>query len=278
MVEEIARARHEREEWNRTLERRVEEKTNELERTHERMMLVEKMASLGKLAAVVAHEINNPLAGIHTYAKLLRRRAGSGSPWDGESARALELVEGEAARCGEIVRNLLLFSRTPGSRFAPESLAPLIARCVLLLRHKAELAGIEIKAGVAADLPPVTCDASQVQQVVLALAMNAIEAMPRGGVLTIRAARRGEGVALEVMDTGAGIPKDHLPHIFEPFFTTKEEGKGVGLGLAVVYGIVQRHGGRVDVASTPGEGTAFTVQLPLEPPRHGNGRPQGETS
>lgn len=278
MVEEIARARQEREEWNRTLERRVEEKTHELERTHEQMMLVEKMASLGKLAAVVAHEINNPLAGIQTYAKLLRRRAGSGSaPWDGESTRALELVEGEAARCGEIVRNLLLFSRTPGARFAQESLGPLIGRCVLLLRHKAELAGIEIKVGVAADLPPVTCDASQVQQLVLALAMNAIEAMSRGGVLTLRAARRGDRVVLEVQDTGTGIPKEHLPHIFEPFFTTKEEGKGVGLGLAVVYGIVQRHGGRLDVASTPGEGTTFTVELPLEPPRQGNGRPQGES-
>ncbi|MCK6459626.1 MAG: ATP-binding protein [Planctomycetes bacterium] len=278
MVDEISRGRREREEWNRTLERRVDEKTRELERTHEQMMLVEKMASLGKLAAVVAHEINNPLAGIQTYAKLLRRRAGSGSPpWDGEATRALELVEGEAARCGEIVRNLLLFSRTPGARFAQEALAPLIGRCVLLLRHKAELLGIEIKVGVAADLPPVTCDASQVQQVVLALAMNAIEAMTRGGVLTIRATGHGDHVALEVRDTGTGIPKEHLPHIFEPFFTTKEEGKGVGLGLAVVYGIVQRHGGRVRVASTPGEGTTFTVELPLEPPRQGNGRPQGES-
>jgi two-component system NtrC family sensor kinase len=266
MVDEISRGRQEREEWNKTLERRVEE-----------MMLVEKMASLGKLAAVVAHEINNPLAGIQTYAKLLRRRAGSGSPpWDGDSTRALELVEGEAARCGEIVRNLLLFSRTPGARFAQESLAPLIGRCVLLLRHKAELLGIEIRVGVAADLPPVTCDASQVQQVVLALAMNAIEAMARGGVLTIRATGRGDHVVLEVQDTGTGIPKEHLPHIFEPFFTTKEEGKGVGLGLAVVYGIVQRHGGRVRVASTPGEGTTFTVELPIEPPRQGNGRPQGD--
>ncbi|HEX5137074.1 MAG TPA: ATP-binding protein [Planctomycetota bacterium] len=277
MVDELARARAEREEWNRTLERRVAEKTRELERTHEQMMLVEKMASLGKLAAVVAHEINNPLAGIHTYAKLLRRKAGNGGPpWDADATRALELVEGESARCGEIVRNLLLFSRAPGARFAPEPLAPLVGRCALLLRHKAELSGIEIKVGVAPDLPPVTCDASQVQQLILALSMNAIEAMSRGGVLTIRAARKGGAAILEVQDTGSGIPRDHLPHIFEPFFTTKEEGKGVGLGLAVVYGIVQGHGGTIDVAPVPGKGTTFTVELPLEPPS--KGRPQGGMS
>jgi two-component system NtrC family sensor kinase len=278
MVEEISRSRQEREEWNRTLELRIDETTRELERTHERMMLVEKMASLGKLAAVVAHEINNPLAGIHTYARLLRRRMGDGPErGNGDTAKVLQLVEGEAARCGEIVRNLLLFSRTPGARFAAESLAPLIERCTLLLRHKAELSGVAIRTEIAAGLPPVTCDASQVQQLLLALAMNAIEAMPRGGVLTLRAAERDGGVALEVADTGTGIPKEHLRHIFEPFFTTKEEGKGVGLGLAVAYGIVQRHGGRIDVASAPGQGTTFTVELPLEPPPPGNGRPRGES-
>jgi len=276
MVDELSRSRQEREEWNRMLENRVEEATHELERTHEQMMLVEKMASLGKLAAVVAHEINNPLAGIHTYARLLRRKFGGSGGVDGEASKALHLVESEAARCGKIVRNLLLFSRTPGSRFAPESLAPILDRCALLLRHKAELAGVEIRTEAAPDLPCVTCDASQVQQLVLGLAMNAVEAMPRGGVLTLRAMRDEGGVVLEVADTGTGIPKEHLRHIFEPFFTTKEEGKGVGLGLAVAYGIVQRHGGRIDVASQPGEGTTFTVQLPPEPPPQGNGRPRRE--
>jgi len=280
MVDELERSRHEREEWNRTLERRIEETTEELERTHERMMLVEKMASLGKLAAVVAHEINNPLAGIHTYARLLRRKLGkTAEGGDGEAVKVLQLVESEAARCGEIVRNLLLFSRTPGARFVPESLAPLIERCALLLRHKAELTNVAIRTEVAPDLPPVTCDASQVQQLVLALSMNAVEAMPQGGTLTLAARPdpKGPGVVLEVADTGTGIPKEHLPHVFEPFFTTKEEGKGVGLGLAVAYGIVERHGGRIDVASAPGQGTTFTVKLPPEPPPRGNGRPAGET-
>jgi two-component system NtrC family sensor kinase len=268
MVEDLARARHEREEWSRTLEQRIEAKTRQLERAHEQMLLVEKMASLGKLAAVVAHEVNNPLAGIQTYARLLRRQLakrleGAAEADPAETAKILELVESEAARCGGIVRNLLLFSRTPGARFSAEPLAPLVERCVLLVKHQAELQNVEIRTEFSPDLQPVQCDPSQVQQLLLALCMNAIEAMPRGGILTIRARPTEEaGVQLEVSDTGVGIPKENLQHIFEPFFTTKEEGKGVGLGLAVVYGIVQGHHGQVEVDSTEGRGTTFTIRLP----------------
>jgi two-component system NtrC family sensor kinase len=226
------------------------------------------MASLGKLAAVVAHEVNNPLAGIATYAKLLRRRLEKrGDAADPEMTKALELVESEAIRCGNIVRNLLLFSRTPGSRFVEEPIAPLLERCAALVRHQAELQDVTIRVECAPDLPKATCDASQVQQIVLALTMNALEATGRGGVVTLRAARDDDrGVRIEVADTGCGIAAADLPHIFEPFFTTKSEGKGVGLGLAVVYGIVERHHGQVDVDTTPGVGTTFTVRLPLSQP------------
>lgn len=271
MVAELARTRDELERWSRTLEVRVDEATRACEAAHRRMLLVEKMASLGKLAAVVAHELNNPLAGIVTYARLLRRRLapeGAAAPADDETRRALELVEGEAARCGQIVRNLLLFSRTPGSRFSEEALPPLLDRCAALVRHQADLQEVAVRVEAAPDLPRVHCDPSQVQQVVLALLMNALEAMPGGGTLTVRAApdpARG-GVVLEVTDTGCGIAAADLPHVFEPFFTTKHDGKGVGLGLAVVYGIVQRHHGTVDVASAQGEGTRFTVRLPLVQP------------
>jgi two-component system NtrC family sensor kinase len=276
MVGRLAEARGKLEEWNRTLEARVEEKTRELEETHQQMMLVEKMASLGKLSAVVAHEINNPLAGIATYARLLRRRAEAsqavaGSTADeatAESARILELVEGEAERCGRIVRNLLLFSRTPGTCFTPQPLAPLVERCAMLLGHQAELDGIELRQEVAADLPLIECDASQIQQVILALTSNALEACEAGCTVLVAAERspQVEEIVLRVEDDGRGIAPELVDRIFEPFFTTKEATSGVGLGLAVVYGIVQRHHGTTRVESELGRGARFIVRLPIRQP------------
>jgi two-component system NtrC family sensor kinase len=269
MTDELRRSRRDLVESNRTLERRVEEKARQVERAHQEMALVEKMASLGKLAAVVAHEINNPLAGIRTYARLLRKRAAVPGPaHDAESERILEMVDGEAGRCGDIVRNLLLFSRSSPARFAEADVAPLLERCRLLLRHQAELQGVALDLEVEAGLPSITCDAAQVEQMALALAMNALEATPSGGRVVLRARPEGSegGLVVSVSDTGAGIAPEDQARIYEPFFTTKEAGKGVGLGLAVVYGIVSRHGGRIDLVSRPGEGTVFTVHLPRRPP------------
>jgi two-component system NtrC family sensor kinase len=266
MTDELARARGALQEWNETLERRVAEKTAELQKAHDRMLLVERMASLGKLAAVVAHEINNPLAGIRTYARLLRRRLAGGA--DPETDRILQMVDTESGRCGDIVGNLLAFSRSTPVHFADEDLAPIVDRCALLLRHQAELLGISLSFATPPGLPRIRCDAAQIEQVILALAMNALEATPSGGRVTVAArADEGEpGVVIEVSDTGCGIAEEVRGRMFEPFFTTKAAGKGVGLGLAVVYGIVTRHRGRIDVDSTVGAGTTFTVRLPLQPP------------
>ncbi|MHC4549594.1 MAG: ATP-binding protein [Planctomycetota bacterium] len=266
MVDELERTRKELEEWSTTLEKRVQEKTAALESAHEKVLLSAKMASLGKLAAAVAHEINNPLAGINTFARLLGKKLDRKDPTaeDTEMGRVLELVASEAARCGGIVRNLLLFSRVPGVRFSPEDLGQILDRCALLVKHQAELQEVIIRVEQAPGLPRVVCDVSQIQQLLLALAMNAIEAMPDGGTLTLAVRPAGpEEVALSVADTGCGIDPEDRDHIFEPFYTKKEDGKGVGLGLAVVYGIVKRHHGRIEVVSTPGLGTTFHIHLPV---------------
>jgi two-component system NtrC family sensor kinase len=269
MAHELGRARSQLEEWGQGLEQRVKEKTGELERAHEQMIVVEKMASLGKLAAVVAHEINNPLTGIATFARLLRRKQmASTGPESADNARVLKMMEDEAVRCGNIVRNLLLFSRTPAPRLSEQDIPPILERCELLLQHPADLENISLSVQVEGALPRVTCDSSQIQQLVLALAMNALEATPSGGavVLSARLQEEGTGLHLEISDTGRGIPRENLDKIYEPFFSTKEGGTGVGLGLAVVYGIVNRHHGRIEVRSEPGVGTVFRIHLPLRQP------------
>ena len=178
------------------------------------------------------------------------------------------MVDSEAGRCGDIVRNLLAFSRQAGARFAEEDLAPVVERCRLLLNHQAEMLGVTLETrGRRADLPRVVCDAAQVQQMLLALAMNALEATPSDGRVVARGAARRRGRAGWSSPTPAGASRQqHLDRIFEPFFTTKEAGKGVGLGLAVVYGIVNGHHGTIDVESEPGRGTTFTMRLPARQP------------
>ena len=267
MANDLQKANAELVDWAQTLERRVEEKTGELKAAQAQMLRVERMASLGKLAAVVAHEINNPLASVVTYSKLLLRRyAQKGGPKPGDdSEKILEAIASESARCGEIVSNLLLFARRTGSRMEPTDVNKLVDRSLFLLKHKMDLAQVRADERLDASVPDVLCDPSQVEQAILALAINAIEAMPGGGTLTVATSPHGPGGArIEISDTGVGMDDDVKKQIFEPFFTTKGEGdgKGLGLGLAVVYGIVQRHGGAIDVESAPGAGTRFVLTLP----------------
>ena len=269
MAGELADARANLTAWARTLETRVEEKTRALERAHEHALQMEKMASVGRLAAVVAHEINNPLSGILTYTKLLKKWLGQNeldAARREEVRSSLELMECESRRCGEIVRNLLTFARAAPMNLEWSNLNAVVERAVKLLHHQLDLAGVQLQTGLAEKLPPVRCDASQIEQVLLALMMNATDAMPRGGILWLRSKKLPDAaeVRLEVQDDGVGIPADVLSHIFEPFFTTKENKRSVGLGLAVSHGIVQRHGGRIEVESEPGRGTKFTVILPLQ--------------
>ena len=227
------------------------------------MLRVERMASIGKLAAVVAHEINNPLAGILTYAKLLKKRLSKESQPNAENLSMLELMESESRRCGEIVKNLMTFARPTSVNMEPSDLNAIIDRCVRLVQHQLTLKNVELHLNLFKDLPAVRCDPGQIEQVILALMMNAIDAMPNGGNLSIasRIGRATEDVQIEVRDDGVGMPRDVLAKMFEPFFTTKEHGRGLGLGLAISRNIVDRHGGRIEVSSEPGHGTVFTITL-----------------
>lgn len=254
--------------WARTLEHRVQQKTTELKRAHDQMLHAEKMASIGKMAAVVAHEINNPLSGILTYAKLLRKWIGSGETGEQhreESQQCLELIASESRRCGELVKNLLTFSRTSPMNPEPADLNKVVERLVLLVQPKLEMTGIQLQLELDDQLPQVTCDASQIEQVLLALVMNAIDAMPKGGNLGLRShwLSDSDQVELRVRDDGSGIAPEILSHIFEPFLTTKESGHGVGLGLAISHGIIERHNGRIEVQSEIGKGTTFLITLPV---------------
>ncbi len=266
MSSQIHEAHNEINAWNRTLEERVEQKTRELSGAQEEMLRVERMASIGKLAAVVAHEINNPLAGILTYSKLLKKRLGREAQPNAENISMLDLMESESRRCGEIVKNLMTFARPTSMNREPSDLNALIDRCVRLVQHQLTLKCIELHLDLSRDLPSVRCDPGQIEQVILALVMNAIDALSNGGNLSLcsRKDPATGAVQVEVRDDGVGMPREVLAKMFEPFFTTKEHGRGLGLGLAISRNIVDRHGGRIAVASEPGHGTTFTITLPLQ--------------
>ena len=247
------------------IEEEVRRKTDELERVHKTLLRTEKMASIGKLAATVAHEINNPLFGILTYARLTLRGILQ-HEFEGrdEMAGQLETIERESKRCGDLVKNLLTFSRQAPSHREPNELNTVVERAIVLVKHKLEMQSIELKQQLAAGLPPVECDANQIQQVILVLMVNAAEAMPKGGMLEVITAfdEKPEQCVVTVRDNGSGIPADVLPRIFDPFFTTKEDQNRTGLGLAVAHSIVEQHAGEITVSSTPGKGTEFRVALP----------------
>jgi two-component system NtrC family sensor kinase len=232
----------------------------------------EKLAAVGRLAAGVVHEINNPLATIAACAEALESRADEGAYGAGADAddlrEYLKLIRGEAFRCKQITNGLLDFSRARAAEHAPVNVSDAVESAARLLLHQKRGAAIRIEAELSRGLPLVSGDFGQLQQAVIILAENAIDAMAEGGTLTLRTAggegaeEEGEAVVVEVRDTGHGIPPEIRERIFDPFFTTKEVGRGTGLGLAVCYGIVTEHGGRITVDSTVGRGTAFRISLP----------------
>lgn len=226
----------------------------------------EKLAAIGRLAAGVVHEINNPVATISACAEALESRVDEGvfdsSPDIGDLREYLGLIRSEAFRCKNITNGLLDFSRVRTGNRHEIDLGEIIKSSVNLLTHQKRGDNIEFKLEIAENLPLIKADEGLIQQAVISLATNAIDAMSKGGTLTFRIFTERHRVVIEIEDTGIGISPENISKIFEPFFTTKEFGKGTGLGLAVCYGIITDHGGRLNVRSNIGKGTTFTIYLP----------------
>ena len=255
---------------NANMYKNIKEAYQELKEVQEQIVWTEKLASLGKLAATIAHEINNPLAGVLNYTRLiikqLSRNRFSHEKLE-EISRYLKIMESETARCGEIVKDLLAFARRTKITMELNSIEDIINKTLNLISHELEIKEIQLIKNIASNLPKIKCDFKQIQQVLLNLIYNAIEAMSIKGNLTITASEANETKAfieVAISDTGCGISEKDIEHIFEPFFTTKEEGKGVGLGLSVVYGIIAKHNGNISVESEPGKGSTFTIRLPFK--------------
>ena len=273
MTKQLRSEKEQNRQWSQTLQERVAEKSEQLKSIHAQIVQIEKMASLGKLSATVAHELNNPLEAILTYAKLIARRLKKEpelSVLYSQTIEDAEVIAREADRCGTIVKNLLLFSRKQAGEFNLVPLREVIDNAVQIVHHHLSISNVQLQTSMFDDNLEIMCDPNQVEQALVALLVNAVEAMPDGGTIRINVTK-GSGeddVSISVSDTGVGIPESDLPNIFEPFFTTKENGKGVGLGLSVVYGIIERHGGRISVASKPGAGTTITIVFPRLSNRH----------
>ena len=235
-----------------------------LEKTQKQLIQVEKMNALGQLSAAIAHEINNPLAGVIVYTQLLMKKLNSHSFNQEDALNILTKMESALTNSGKLVRSLLDFARQSTPTLKPITISSVIDQVIALVEHQAQLNKVKVARDEAPGLLLVKADFSQLAQVFINLVVNAIQAMPEGGELTIHTAPASDGmVSVAIQDTGCGIPPEDMNKLFTPFFSTKEAVKGVGLGLAISYGIVERHGGRIEVQSEVGKGSTFTVYLPV---------------
>ncbi len=251
--------------WNEKLNEKVNSKTEELKNIYSQVIQIEKLASLGKLSATVAHELNNPLEGILTYSKLISKKLQKVQK-ENEFESLLEhltLISDESMRCGRIVKDLLLFSHKGDKEYVDENFKNIINRSVALINHHLEIHNVRLYKKYPEEKIYINCDPQKIQQALMSLFINAIEAMPEGGDINVDLNRDSDKVYLRIKDQGHGIAERDLAHIFEPFYTTKEASKGTGLGLSVVYGIIGQHKGFIEVESTSSEGTTFKITLPI---------------
>ncbi len=248
-------------EWGKTLEKKVEERTKELTEMQAHLIQSEKLASLGKLAAGIAHEINNPLGGVLIYSHLLLEDTDENSPY----YENLKKIVKETSRCKDIVKGLLEFARPKEPEMSLVNIDEIVERSLSIMECQALFQNIKIKKFYVSNLPKIVADSAQLQQVFVNIILNAAEAMNGNGILTISTSLNGDGTFIEIKfsDTGHGIKEEDQKRLFEPFFTTKEVGKGTGLGLAISYSIIQKHQGTIEVKSEVGKGSTFNVRLPV---------------
>ncbi len=269
---DISDSRREEEEMTRRLEKMVEDRTRELKETHSKLLHQDKMASLGKLSASVVHEINNPISGILSLVMLMNRIMEGGTLQQKDMAQFsqyLKLMETETRRISRIVSNMLAFSRHSKMEFGTVRINQLIEKTLFLNANLLKLHSIKVEENLDPALPDLMGSEDRLQQVFMNLISNAAEAMEAGHKervlnITTRHLHEKECVSISFADSGVGIPRENLSKLFEPFFSTKKKGKGVGLGLSVAYGIIQEHGGSIQVQSEAGKGTVFAIELPLK--------------
>lgn len=265
MAEELKQYKEKMENWTKTLEEEVQKKTAEIVKAQEQLINAEKLASLGRMAAGVAHELNSPLTGIVTFGHLMLKRL---PPENVQDIEDIKIIIEQAERCSKIVRGLLGFSRRTVAEKTSVDINKLIENTLLMVKNQAKFHNIVFKLDLDDSLPLIMSDSNQLQQVFLNLLINAADAMEERGDIYIasRTIERdgNKFVEIEFSDTGPGIPEDIQDKIFEPFFTTKPVGTGTGLGLSVSYGIIKKHEGHILVKSELGKGASFFVQIPIK--------------
>jgi two-component system, NtrC family, sensor kinase len=267
MLDNLQTATIELENWSQQLEYKVQKKSEELGAAQNELMHVERLASLGKLSSSVAHEINNPLSGILIYAKLLLKQASNPELYATKREsmlKHLRLIESETKRCGDIVKGLLDFSRKDQNDFEPKHLHEILRETYELMTHPIKIADIKFEHDFTANSDLIYCNPNQIKQACIAILVNASEAIKENGEILIKTKNPDEDtICIEISDNGFGIAEEDLSHIFEPFFSTKQDVSGIGLGLAIVHGIIQNHKGKIHVDSNLGHGTTISVILPL---------------
>lgn len=267
MLDKLQAANEELKNWSQQLEYKVRKKSEELGSARNELIQIERIASLGKLSSSVAHELNNPLSGILIYTKLIHKQLSNpelNTSKKESVLKHLKFIENETKRCGDIVKGLLDFSRKAQEDFEEKKINDIIHDTYELMLHPVTIANIKFIIDIQAREDIVSCSPNQIKQACVALIVNATEAVVNDGEITIGTSNPdNKTIRIDISDNGIGIREDDIPHIFEPFFSTKHQTSGIGLGLAIVHGIVKNHNGTIDVMSEPGRGTTMSITLPL---------------